>query len=239
MSIGLSLFVSQAALCTGSPDPLPVPLKSFDATYRIRVGGINVGELTRELRIETNQKYSFRSVSKAAGLAALFSTNKTEEIATGKFTESAIRPNHYSRVRDKKGKKRRETVYFDYAKSQVNTTRKGVETVNEFSGLAFDPLSYQLQLMTDLNRNSEQLQYTVHAPKKTKRYSASRGAVEKIETPIGTFVAVEIQEQTNADKKTTFWCAVDLGFLPVRVLITDGDERTLIELAKHNYLPDE
>ena len=47
---------------------------------------------------------------------------------------------------------------------------------------------------------------------------------ERIETALGTFdTAVIRRERENGKRKTTFWCAADLGFLPVKIVHEEGD----------------
>ena len=203
---------------------------SFHATYAIRLAGITVGELTREFHIEPNGVYSFVSTSKATGIASLFKNNVTVEHATGNFRNRKFSPNVYSYQRTKGKKSRQEKVEFDYTRKIAIKRRKGKEQSAALAERSFDPLSYQLQLMADLRASKQALSYTIQSAKKAKTYTADVGDIESVHTPFANLMAVKVIEQSAADKKTSFWCAQELDYLPVKVLIEDGEESTVILL---------
>lgn len=213
-----------------------LPLKNFRAEYVIELAGIKVGRLSRELIINSDRRYVFKSTSRTAGLSALFQRDRTEETALGVLDIGTFIPHQYQYSREKSGKLKEETLEFDYEQNIVTKTRKGMTKHNKFNGKVFDPLSYQLQLMSDLALEQQQASYLIHSPKKEKRYVAEIGDRELIQTPYGGFNSLKLTEITQSDKRTTFWCAKELNYLPVKVLVQDEDRNTLILLESYELL---
>ena len=208
-------------------------LAPFQATYSIQISGVTVGELTRRLHFDDNARYTYKSESKTVGIAALFNTNKTTETASGVYTANQLYPERYDYQREKGKKTKHEHLRFDHRERVVHAVRKGVERTLPLQDRSLDQLSYQLQIMADLLREESDFSYRILTAKKTKDYAAIVEDSEKISTGAGEFTALRLTERGNAKKRTTFWCAKSLSYLPVKVQISDGDAITTIVLQSY------
>ena len=92
-----------------------------------------------------------------------------------------------------------------------------------------DKFSYILAMMRDLGRGKRSVEYTIaDGGRRLKRYVLTGIGEERIETALGTFdTAVVRRERENSERQTTFWCAADLGFLPVKILHVEGDGQSM------------
>lgn len=213
-----------------------VPLKSFEAQYHIRKAGVTVGKLTRTLKIAAKNAYRFSSHARTSGLAALFSSNETEETSTGNFSDGIILPLRYDYIRTKGSKIKSDSVRFFRDQQLLGITRRGTDSERPLTNDALDKLSYQLQLMLDLlNGDDEKLSYKLETPSKVKTYHAKKTGHEELSTSAGDYLTIRIQQINDGNKQTTFWCAEDLQYLPVKVVVSDEDGKTEILLASFGY----
>ena len=228
------LILSLASLSTYAEqtDVLPA-LAPFHAEYVIKLAGISVGKLVRRLKLSSNGDYSFSSESTGTGIASLFQNNATRENTSGKYLGSMIEPEQYIRERKKGENVKSEKIDFEYSKNIVIKHRKGTEKTVPLDRPSFDPLSYQLQIMLDLATQQSTFSYTIHSVKKVKTYHANTGLIETVSTPFAELSSVKLSDQADNGKKTTFWCAEALGYLPVKVVIEKDGKSTVILLKKY------
>ena len=228
----LLLLLSPISITAGE-DQTKRPLDAFQANYSIEVSGITVGKLSRQLQFDDSDRYIYHSESKTVGLAALLKSNKTTEVATGTVVANQIYPQQYDYQREKSGKIKHEQLRFDHQRNVVHTLRRGIEDTLPLQSASLDQLSYQLQLMVDLLREETEFSYRILTAKKSKHYAAIVEKLETISTGAGEFATLRLSERENATKTTTFWCAKSLGYLPVKVEISDGDTTTTIVLEEY------
>lgn len=210
-------------------------LRAFDAQYSIRKAGVTVGTVSRALTIEDNGRYEFSSTAEPSGIAALFSANETEETSVGHVSDSKIRPLQYRYQRKKGEKVKVDRLDFDLSTQTLSVNRRGINSQRPLRVGGLDKLSYQLQLMMDLLNGSNKLSYTVETATKTKTYDAKKTHNEEISTPAGKYLTIRIDESSSVDKRTSFWCSEELGFLPVKVVVTEDGDATEIVLNDFQY----
>ena len=91
-------------------------------------------------------------------------------------------------------------------------------------------LSFQLQLMRELQRNKQEMTFNIADKKQIEQYQLNQTATETIETPMRSFSTVALTSNI-VRKKNQFhiWAAPALQYLPVKIQKTedDGDVTTL------------
>ena len=227
-SIVLLLFATSFAYAQPTHDKLP--FRPFHASYTVRIAGISVGKLTRDFTFNHDGTYAFASASEATGIASWLAKNSTEENVLGHFAAGEFLPQQYIRVRKKGQKIRAEEIIFDYLNGVATKKKNGIDTSISLVRPSFDPLSYQLQLMYDLATKQRLPSYTIHSTKKVKTHEVQVAPAETVQTPFGELLSIKITDHQADGKTTTFWCAKDLGYLTIKVLIEEGDESTLVLL---------
>ena len=218
----LMLFVLFAIAIPSSAES---GLRSFTATYRLSIGVLKVGEMSREMRIGADHTYIFESVMRTSGITALFRRDRVSEISRGVIQNGRYTPLRYEY--DNSRKKRRFALDFDYANGNVTSTDNGESRKVRISSMLLDKLVYQAQLMRDLASSSQPLHYEVADIDETKTYLIKTVGIENIATPHGRYKTVRLERSNeNAKRRTTVWCAERLDWLPVRVDYRDKDGTT-------------
>jgi hypothetical protein len=80
-----------------------------------------------------------------------------------------------------------------------------------------DKLLYQIQMMLDLAAGKTELNYQVADGGLMKDYRfAVQADKESLKVPFGNFETIVVTRLSD-DRITTFWCAADLDYLPVKI----------------------
>ena len=190
---------------------------SFNAEYEITRGSMVFGNLKRTLVINDENKYELISQMSAKGLADLFLKLDSTEVSHGKIIDGKVMPETFSYSR--KGKKEKNfSVNFDYDVSTVSNPSGKYAWKAEISTLVLDKLSYQLQLMLDLEHSPAEIHYTIADRKGLKAYIIKKIHSETIYTGLGPISATKVRRDSEKSKTvTSVWCAPKLGWIPVKV----------------------
>jgi hypothetical protein len=207
-----------ALLHIGSSHAAPLP-EQFSATYDVKRSGLTIGETRRTLSRENsreNGQYLFESITRPVGIAKLFTGGQVVERSHWQFFQGQPRPLKYTFFNSGGKKKRNIQLDFDWEKNQVINTINNKPWTMPLEYGTSDKLLYQLRIMQDLATASGSLRYPVADGGKLKYYDIKIIGRERIRTPMGNFEAVRLQH-TKGSRRTTMWCARELGYLPVRI----------------------
>lgn len=167
----------------------------------------------------------------ATGLVSVFSSSSVTEESRGRIADRRFQPTSYRY--DKKGSKRDYALHFDYALNQVERSDGGGWHAAMPRGL-LDKLSYQAQLMFDLEDVPQSLDYPIADKGKLKQYLITNTGNEAVETPLGRFDTVRLERADDDSlRRTRVWCARALGWLPVKVEHRDKHGDVTIALLRH------
>ncbi|MGE0485760.1 MAG: DUF3108 domain-containing protein [Gammaproteobacteria bacterium] len=190
-------------------------VEPFEAEYALSRGVLTLGRMTRRLDIDADDQYVLVSRMETTGLVSVFSANAVVEESRGRIVDQRLLPTAYRY--DKKGTKRDYALHFDYARQLVARSDSGDWQADMPPGL-LDKLSYQVQLMFDLDSVPRALDYPIADKGKLKQYLITNTGSEWVETPLGRFEAVRLERSDdNSARRTRVWCAQQLGWLPVKV----------------------
>jgi hypothetical protein len=208
-------------------------LPGFHASYQVRNGAMTLGTIERTLRRD-GEHYVYQSVTESAGLAALLKKQRTTERSMFNINDGVPRPDHYHFHRLSGSKDRTRETHFDWDSGQAQSTADGKSFATTLTEHSSDPLLYQIALMVDLSNARLELRYDVADRGRLKTYRFDDLGEQNVVTPAGDFVARLIRREKGDRGSTTFWCAAQLNFLPVRVdLVDDDGETTIAELTDY------
>ena len=220
-------------------DEISVP--TFTAHYELlRNDSLKLGEVKRSTTIQQDGTIKFESHSKTTGLAALFIKDKIAEHSIFRLDQSVIQPQNY--LYDRSGGKRLRTtkLEFDWEKKSITDAINGeVWDVKALTGMQ-DKLSYQLQLMLDLQAGLTTFTYPVADDDILKEYRFTYQGEEKIQTALGEIDAVKLKRERAADskRKLTIWFAKSLRYLPVRIKQGKDDKEFItLEIKQTQGIP--
>ena len=215
-------------LCTlpfTSPDALP---DRFDVDYELHAGSLRVGTTRISLTPTEDGHLEYTTFSRAIGAAALLGTYEILERSILERTGSRLRPLHYSYQR--RGRKpRRVEVFFDWTRGRAANHVGGESWEMHIPGTTLDKQSQLLVLMQDLAAGTRPASYQVADGGRLKIYRFRYLGRQRISTALGDFDTLAV-ERTRADtaRKTTFWCAPALDYLPVHVEHRESDNHKII-----------
>ena len=194
----------------------------FTATYVVKKGFMDIGEVRRTLTPGPNGRYVFESVTSTTGMASWVAKGSIVERSTWVLKNSAIQPLEYLYQRTF-GKGKQVKLDFDWDKNTVTNNVNKDPWVMPLEPGTLDKLIYQLALMRDMAPGKRDYTYKVADGGKTKIYQAVVLGEEETETPAGKFHTVKIT-RVGDKRGTTLWCAPKLNYLPVRIEQTDDDD---------------
>ena len=116
---------------------------------------------------------------------------------------------------------------FDWTTNQVVNTVNGQPWSMALEHGTQDKLLYQLSIMQDLHTSKTSLHYPIADGGKLKYYDIEIVGKERIHIELGTFDAVRLRH-IKGRRKTTMWCAEQLGYLPIRIEQQKNDDSPMI-----------
>ncbi|KAB7623205.1 DUF3108 domain-containing protein [Alkalilimnicola sp. S0819] len=199
---------------------------AFHAVYEVSRGGFTLGRAEVNFQRLGARRYHYHSLTQPTGLAALFFRAEVEESSHGLLTEQGPKPLRYEYIR--RGRDARHAVLrFDWEQGEV------VNDIGErpwrmpIPPDALDRLVSPLQLMHDLRQGERELVYPIADGGKLKTYRLRIDGEEMRETAVGTFRTLRVVRVEDSDKRTTLWCAPELGYLAVHMEQQEEGESTV------------
>lgn len=212
-----------------------VVIPIFTAHYELlHNGNMKVGVVKRTTTQE-NGAIAFESSSRTTGLAALFIKDKIIERTTFILDNNTIQPQNYRYERNGGKRSREAQLNFDWTKKSVSNAINGATWNMKIPPGTQDKLSYQLQLMLDLQQGLAVFNYPVADGGTLKEYRFTLLGEETIKTPMGELETVKLKRERAADskRKTTIWFAKSLHYLPVRIKQGKNDDKYItLEIRK-------
>ncbi len=210
--IGLVLLLCNNTLY--AQDFFPPP---FSATYKFYAKGLPVGQATRTLSHRKDGKWVFKTVAKTTGFIAFFKKIRIEERSIFTRENGKIRPLEYF-YQQKGIKPRINRLSFDWTRKQARNVFNKQTKIIALKRGTLDRLLYQVVLMQELQQGKRQLSYRVADKGKIKIYVPSLKGNERIETGVGELNTIKYERRSsNSKRRTIFWCAPALHYLPVQV----------------------
>ncbi|MBL1260228.1 MAG: DUF3108 domain-containing protein [Thiotrichaceae bacterium] len=199
-------------------DTISIP--HFTAHYELlRNDSLKLGEVKRTITVQADGSIKFESHSKTTGLAALFIKDQIAEHSIFTLNQHTIQPlnYHYDRTGGKRA--RTTTLDFDWPTKSITNALDGEKWGVKIAPRMQDKLSYQLQLMLDLQAGLTTFTYPVADNGILKEYRFTLLGEEKIKTAIGEIETIKLKRVRAADskRKLTIWFAKSLRYLPVRI----------------------
>ncbi|MEX0951384.1 MAG: DUF3108 domain-containing protein [Gammaproteobacteria bacterium] len=196
----------------------------FEAEYVLRSKGLEVAHIKRSVERLNNGDYRYLSRSETVGLVSLFRDDKIIEESRWKNTTDGFQPVSYRYDHSGRKKNRQVNIEFDWDENTVHMQVNENTWQTELEPLTLDKLLYQLAIMRDLSAGRDSINYKVADGGKIKDYAFEILGEETVETPYGSFKTVKVERHRNdTERETVFWCAVELGYLPIKIVHTEPD----------------
>lgn len=207
----------------------------FQATYSFNIAGLLTGNATRTLTKQDNVwSYNFKasvaSLANASEVSHFKITHSDSNSTDLQTLDHAYTFNFLNKNIDTGFK-------VDWAKQLVSAHNKNGDNNYPAQTGMLDMLNLELQVREDIKHNQLKPSYLLADDKGIKKISFVNEGEEKIQTDAGEFNTVKVRLVQDSDKrKTYFWLAPKLDYLPVRVHQDDGN--LSYDLSLTNYHSD-
>lgn len=218
----LLVFAACASSLVHAAAPTP-----YTATYEVFRNGKALGTGVVTLKRDGRGYWELTSVTEGTkGLASLAGVEIRERSIVD-VRDDAIETLDYRYSQSAGWKKRERSVRFDAASKRITSRDKDREFGFDLTPGVMDRQAVSLALSRDVaSGKTGTLSYTVVDRDELGPQDYVVGAREQVETPAGNLAAVRVERERKDDargRKTTSWLGVEQGFIPVRVLQTEGD----------------
>lgn len=209
-------------------------VKDYEATYEVGLNGFSVGELEQTLTSQDDGTSKLFSRTRAKGLFKLIKSDVVKETSVVAMADGQVKPQSYVYDRSGGDKDKHIELDFDWSTQEVAIDDKKHPWVLDLGNNTHDKHAYQLQLMLDLEADTESLSYQIADGGKLKTYDISILGRETVNTPMGKIDTIKLRRERDADseRETTLWCAPALNNLPVRLEHKEKDDSRFIAVIK-------
>ncbi len=209
------------------------PPAPFEAEYSLYTKGTKVARVNRRLVKLDDDRYEYRSETRTTGLAALISKVRIIETSILIFQGEVLRSEYYSYARSGDKKKRDVSIEFNRQTKKIKNTLNGDFWPMPTAPTVMDKLLYQLAIMHDLKNGRTPVSYLIADRKGIKTYNFEKLGEEIVKTPLGNYNSIKIlRHKPGSNRKSIFWCAPELDFLPIKVEHTEKDGSTTRAVIK-------
>lgn len=200
-----------------------VAAQSYSALYQVEADGMLFGKLERTLKQSADGSYILKTKTYATGFWAIFIKDRVNEESRFAMVDDKVIPKSYHYSKKKRGKHTEESVTFDSDKGTILSSSGAGKQSFPLTGSESDKLIYQFRIREALRRGERELQFSVVDRMRLRSYQFRVGALETLDTPMGTIEAVRVDRINEEKRKTTLWFAPSLDYLPVKIEQDAGD----------------
>jgi hypothetical protein len=201
-------------------------LQPFTARYSWTLKGMNAGHSTLALTRSEDGRWHYESRSIARGLFRLLAPGDITQESVFRIVDEQVRPEHYRGDDGTAATRRDINVSFDWRAHRVTGVYEDVLVDLPIEAGVQDDLSIQVALMQELLRGRTLSAFRLLDRNLIKDYQYTPEGTAKLDTPLGSLQAVIYRSRKlGARSSTLFWCAPDLGFLPLKVERHAGDDK--------------
>jgi hypothetical protein len=200
-------------------------LKPFAATYSITWHGITAGDAELQLEQLPDGRWSYHSQTSPRGLGRLFNPAELSmsQRSVFHFQYGRLIPESFTADDGTANDSKDQDLTFDWVAGRVRgiAERKVVDLPIQ-PGL-LDELSVHVALMHSLAAGRVPESFVMLDGDRVKDYLYTAEGEERLKTEVGEYDTVIFRSsRPDSRKGTWFWCAPELGYLPLKIERRDG-----------------
>jgi hypothetical protein len=198
-------------------------LKPYKATYNGIWQGMTVAVSTLQLE-QTGDTWTFSSRSGGRGIGRLASgVFPPLQVSVVRVTDQGLQPQSFKSSGGDAGKS--IELNYDWQAHKVTGTYEGTPVDLPLTPQVQDDGSVQLGLMVELLAGRTPATVQLIDKNSVREYEFTRDGEATIKTAMGDVHTVVFKSQKKYSPRiTSFWCAPDRGFIPMRVQQKRGDD---------------
>jgi len=191
------------------------PPGQAEMTYETSRNGITLAEVTYVLEHD-GRNYRITETTKGRGILALRGT--TRRTSRGMVTPEGLRPVEFT---DERTGRNTARASFDWKAKTVTLQYKGDPRTEPLPPNAHDRLAFVVDFAFAPQR--KEVVFDLFDGRGQSHHVYTNGGADRVKVPLGEFDAVRFFRGSADDDRSEVWLAKELGYLPVRVLVTEKD----------------
>jgi Protein of unknown function (DUF3108) len=198
-------------------------LKPYTATYNGIWHGMTVAVSRLKLE-QTGDTWTFSSRSEGRGIGKFAaSVFPPLQVSVVRVTDQGVQPQSFKSSGGDASKS--IELNYDWQSHKVTGTYEGTKVDLPLTAHVEDDGSVQLGLMVELLAGRTPPTVQLIDKNSVREYQFTRGAEATIKTPLGDVRTVIFKSQKKYSPRiTSFWCAPDRGYIPMKVQQKKGDD---------------
>jgi hypothetical protein len=207
-----------AAVLTAAPGTRAAELAPFEASYDVVWRGVGAGTATLTLKQTGEGAWRYESRNVARGIFRIAVPAVIRQSSELRIEDGKVVPLHFITDDGSESGKRDTEVRFDWDAGRVTGTAEGAKVdIEAVPGLQ-DTLSIQIAMIQELLAGRTPTGFQMLDRDRVKEYEYLAEGEETLQTAMGEQRTLKFRSQRpGADRGTVFWCAPELGYLPVKV----------------------
>jgi hypothetical protein len=194
----------------------------FQANYSFNIAGMLTGTATRTLtKVDNIWSYNFKASVASLANASEVSHFKVKHLDNGSSDIQTLDHAYHFNFLTKQVE---NGFKVDWVNQVVSANNKNGDNTYPAQAGLLDMLDLELQVREDIKHKQLKPSYLLADDKGVKKISFVNEGEEKVQTDAGEYDTVKVRlVQDNEKRKTYFWLAPKLDYLPVRVHQDDGN----------------
>ena len=191
------------------------PPRQAEMTYETSRNGVTLAEVTYALEHD-GRNYRITETTKGRGILALRGT--TKRTSRGMVTSAGLKPVEFT---DERTGRNTARANFDWTAKTVTLQYKGDPRTEPLPPNAHDRLAFVVDFAFAPQR--KEVVFDLFDGRGQSHHIYTNGGADRVKVPLGEFDAVRFFRGSAGDDRSEVWLARELGYLPVRVLVTEKD----------------
>ncbi len=206
------------ALLAVSSAAVAEDLRPFEARYEVHWKGMTAGHAALELKRGPADTWTYTSNSRARGLFRVALPGSISQTSEFRIVDDTVQPQRYVGDDGTRDTSRDVDVKFDWEAGRVRGVFEEQMLDMAVPPGTLDDLSVQVALMYELLRGRAPMSFHLIGKDAVRDFDYTREQSGKLATAIGEHETIQFRSRRHGSRgSTVFWCAPDLGYLPVRV----------------------
>ncbi|MGC4027501.1 MAG: DUF3108 domain-containing protein [Steroidobacteraceae bacterium] len=222
MRLGTVLLAGFAA--AGAPLLGAAELRPFTASYNVSWHGMSAGNSQLQLEQLGDGTWRYSSRNRARGIFRIALPSELSQRSLFTLQDDQVQPLRFEADDGSDSSSKGDAdLRFDWNRGRVTGRSGGKDVDLPLTPGLQDAMSIQVSLMHALLRGGTPQRFSMLDGDRVKEYVYTREGSETLATALGSHETVIFRSaRPDSTSGTWFWCAPDLGYLPVKVERRDG-----------------
>ncbi|HET7922645.1 MAG TPA: DUF3108 domain-containing protein [Gammaproteobacteria bacterium] len=224
----LILIACATLLVSGTARAATPVIPLYHASYAVNRNDFRIGTATFSLTRNPDGSYTYQSVTRATGLAALFFSDVITETSEFTLNGGHVQAQRYAYTHSNNDHDAPEHIRFDWKTGSAQLGEGKSSKSVRIASDTYDRALAQLAISLDLAAGKPATNYTVLDHGKLTHYRMQQGKDTQLHTPDGNYQVIELLRKNEKKKRTTtLWLAPKLDYLPVKIKQTEPGKATI------------